>query len=336
MSELVFERAAWWPLALALPLVLLLLWAGIRGARRGVVRYGAAPLRRPGSALGRALRLTAIAGLGLVAWLDPRLGEETLKVERRGLDVVVAVDTSRSMLARDVPPNRLARAVRDVRSLLPALVGGDRVALLAFAGEPRLVCPPTHDIDAFRDLLLRLDTDTVPIGGTNIGATIRRALELVDDDDARSAVILLLTDGEDLGGEGVAAAAEAARRDVVVHTIGYGSTRGSKITLDEDGREVFLQDRSGAEVVSALDADGLRKVAERTGGEFVRADAMALPLVELKRKRLDPMLERSYDAGEEVVRRPRFQWVLLPAMLLLLVEIARHGRAIRGAAETAA
>src|SRR5690606_26008661 len=101
----------------------------------------------------------------------------------------------------------------------------------------------------------------------------------------------------------------------------YGSTQGSKITLDASGKETFLKDDGGAEVVSALDSEGLRELAAVTGGEFLRTDVMALPLVQLKAKRLDPMVKRAYEKGEETVFKTRFQWVLIPAMLLLFVEL---------------
>ena len=111
----------------------------------------------------------------------------------------------------------------------------------------------------------------------------------------------------------------------MVHAVGYGSTRGSKIILDQEGDESFLVSQEGQEVVSVLDTESLRGIAQATGGEFVRADVMALPLVELKAKRIDPMLKRVFEAGEDVMYKTRFQWVLLPAVLLLLFEFLTAG-----------
>ena len=110
-------------------------------------------------------------------------------------------------------------------------------------------------------------------------------------------------------------------------TVGYGSARGSKITVERGGKEEFLRDRDGNEVVSRMDPESLRKLAAVTGGEFVRAEAMALPLVELHEKRFVPMEKRAYDAGEESGKQARYQLVLLPLLVLLLLEIAfAHGR----------
>ena len=221
-------------------------------------------------------------------------------------------------------PNRVARlavAKRDVQTVLPGLTGGDRVGFVAFAGEARLVVPLTHDVDSFRQLMDQVDTSTVRKGGTDLAAAIRKSLQLVADRDQATSVIILMTDGEDLTGAGLQAAREARAAGVVVHAVGYGSTKGSKITLTASGSESFLRSDDGQEVVSSLDSEGLRRLAEATGGEFLRTDVMALPLVQLKNKRLDPMIKRAFDKGEETVYKTRFQWALIPAMLLLLLEL---------------
>lgn len=325
MSDLEWSRGFLWPWLLALPVVWALLWALFDRSRAAVARYGAAPARSGASPLWHALRLTVLVGLGLLCWMDPRSGDEQVTVERRGLDVVVCLDTSRSMLAGDMEPTRFTRALQDVRALLPALQGGDRVGLVVFAGLARTWIPLTHDLDSFRGLLAEVDTDVVKVGGTDLAAALRKALELADPDNRKTTVVLLLTDGEDLAGAGRQAAGELGAAGLVVHTVGYGSAMGSKITVPEQGREAFLRDAAGQEVVSRMDPDSLRKVAEATGGEFVRAEAMVLPLNELHRLRLLPMQKRSYEAGTDTDKQARYQWVLLPLLLLLLWEIAMAG-----------
>lgn len=325
MNELVWARGHLWPFLLLLPVVWALLWLVLDGGRRAMQRYGAPPLGRVTQPLWRSLRWTALLALGFVCWLDPRWGDEAVAVERRGLDVIFCLDVSRSMLASDQQPTRLERALRDVRSVLPELAGGDRVGLVVFAGEARLRVPLTHDLDSFLGLLDDVDTNDVAIGGSDLGAALRRAGELAADDDVATTVVLLLTDGEDLAGLGQQAAGELKERGLTVFSIGYGSALGSKITIERGGQQEFLRDRDGNEVVSRMDPDSLRDLAEVTGGEFLRADAMALPLVELHSKRLVPMQKRSYDAGEETAKQARYQWVLLPLVLLLWLEIAFAG-----------
>ena len=327
MSDFEFARAEQWPWLLALPVVWALLWLALDGSRRAMSRYGAAPLTPVSAPLWRSLRLTALLGLGMVCWLDPRWGEESVDVERRGLDLIFCLDTSQSMLARDMQPTRLDRAKRDIRSVLPLVEGGDRVGLVVFAGEARLWIPLTHDVASFEGLLDEVDTDIARVGGTDLAKALRRSLELADVDDVATTVVVLMTDGEDLEGAGQQAATELKDRDLTVFAVGYGSALGSKITVERGGKEEFLRDRDGNEVVSRMDPESLRKVAEVTGGEFVRAEAMALPLVELHEKRFVPMEKRAYDAGEESGKQARYQLVLLPLLVLLLLEIAfAHGR----------
>ncbi len=325
MNQLLWTRPELWPFLLLLPGVWFAVWALLRRARAGIDQYGAVFTERATRPSIRASVVTAIVACLLLTWMDPLYGEEQVAVERQGLDVIFCLDTSRSMLARDVEPYRLARAKRDMRSLLPELVGGDRVGLVCFAGQAKLVVPLTHDLDSFDFLLDEVDTQTVRKGGTDLAAALRKALKLTEEGFEQTTVIVMLTDGEDLGGAGRQAAQEVAQKGIVLHTIGYGSTRGSKITLEKESEESFLADDKGKDVVSILDVDGLRKMSRAAGGEFLRCDVVALPLVELKRKRMDPMLKRAYDAGEETLHQTRFQWALLPAVILLLIEVLLRG-----------
>lgn len=325
MNGLTWTRGELWPWLLLLPFAVAVAHLLLASGRRAARRYGALPTDAVASPLGRALRLGGILGLGFACWLDPRYGEETLPIERRGLDLIFCLDTSRSMLAKDLEPDRLARARGDIKAVLPLLAGGDRAALVVFAGEARIWIPLTHDLPSFVQLLDEVDTTLIPVGGTDVAAALRRARELAQPGEAATTAVVLLTDGEDLGGSGRVAAAELKEQGIRVHAIGYGSVHGSKITVSEDGKETFLRDRGGDEVVSKLDAQALRAIAEATGGEFVRADAMALPLRELYEKRIAPLQKRSFEQGEEKVMKARYQWVLLPLLLLLLYEIATLG-----------
>jgi Ca-activated chloride channel family protein len=317
MNEL-FTRPELWPfLLLAVPAWLLIWWL-VRQRSRARRHYGAPLEDRVPSPWGRATRVCLAGVLLCLTAMEPRHGKEQVKVERRGLDIIFCLDTSRSMLAQDMAPNRLARAKRDILSVLRDLAGGDRVGLVAFAGKAKVVVPLTHDMDSLRQLLDAVDTDTVPRGGTHIAAAVNSALDLISDDDYQTSVIIVLTDGEDHGGKAQQAARKCKDRDVILHAVGYGSTKGSKITLSGQGDEEFLKNNAGAEVVSALRSESLRQMSEVAGGEFLRADVTPLPLRELKTKRLDPLAKRSYEAGEETIYQSRFQWTLLPAILLLL------------------
>jgi Ca-activated chloride channel family protein len=332
-----FARADAWPLLLLVPLVGLAVHAVRTAAVRARARWSPEFADRAPGAFGSALRAASLTALLVLAWMDPRAGVETVRTERRGVDLVVCVDVSRSMLASDLPPSRLERAKRDLLALLGTMRGGDRIALVAFAGEARLLVPLTHDAGTLRAFVEDLDWQTVRVGGSDLAAAIDKGVEAIDPDaeaDRAAAAIVLLTDGEDLEGLARDAARAAGIHGVVVHTIGYGSARGSKITqTDEDGRESFVRSPSGDEVVTTLDADALRDVAEAgaVGGVFLRADAVPLPLLELREKRIDPAAEHVYDASTTERRRPQFQWLLLPALVLLAYEVfAAKGAGARG------
>ncbi len=325
MNGLEFTRVHLWPLLLALPPLFLLLLAALRSRTAAARRYGA-PTRDSVSAPSvRALRLVAIAALGLVCWMDPRLGEESLPVARRGLDLVFCLDTSRSMLAADMEPDRLSRAKSDIRAVMPKLVGGDRIGLVVFAGEARHWIPLTHDIPSFGRLLDEVDTSAVAVGGTDIGKALTKARELCQPEEAATTAIVLLTDGEDLSGQGVAVARELGREGIRVHAVGYGSKLGSKIRIQQGGEQSFLRGKDGTEVTSKLDTEGLRDICAATGGEFVRADAMALPLRELYDKRIEPLQKRTFEEGKETAKQARYQWALLPMLVLLLLDLIATG-----------
>lgn len=321
MNDFSFARPELWPWLLLTPLLWWGVYALLQLRVRARLAFGAELQGRLPQPWARATRLSAALLCLHLCVMEPRYGAETVQVERRGLDIIFALDTSRSMLARDAEPTRLAAARRDVLAVLPELRGGDRAALVAFAGRARRMVPLTHDMDSFRQLLEGVDENAVLQGGSDLAAALERCLALVEEANYNTSVIVLLTDGEDREGRARAMAGTAAERGVVVHAVGYGSPRGSKILLEVAGRQRFLTDDKGEDVVSSLDIDSLRAVVEETGGEFLQASRMVLPLQELKRKRLDPLSRRGFDPEEETVFKTRFQWVLLPAMLLLLIEM---------------
>ncbi len=329
-----FERLDLWPLLLALAaLAAAAAWCTSR--RRARTERVLAPDRlvhlapglSPGRRRVRFACVLATLATGVAAALDPVWGEEVLLVEQRGVDVVVALDVSRSMLARDVAPSRLERAKLEVAALA-ARARGDRLGLVVFAGEARLSVPLTHDLDTFRGLVEPVDPFSVRRGGTDLGRALDAATEALAEarGEARAGqyeVILLLTDGEDLEGRGLAAAKRAAAQGITIHCVGFGSTRGSKIALEGgSGGESFLTDDRGEEVVSAMDSESLRRMASESGGEFLRADAVPLPLLEIYDKRILPSARRVYDAQEQSSKKHRFQWLLFLAIPLGLVALA--------------
>jgi Ca-activated chloride channel family protein len=324
-----------WPGALPLLALVPLLWLLLRtfdGLRsRQLVRVvgpRAQHLARdlaPGQR--RLRRVLSWSGLlcALLAVMQPLWGEDVRKVEQRGVDMLVCLDVSRSMLARDLPPSRLLRARREIRALAER-VRGDRMGLVAFAGEARLTVPLTQDMDSFAGLVEMADPLSVRRGGTDLGAALDKAIEALEGQTGDHEAVLLITDGEDLEQKGLRAAEKCKEKKITVHCIGFGSAQGSKITVDGQTGESFLRDRSGKEVVSAMDPTSLRKIAETTGGEFIDAGTMPLPLLELYEKRILPMARKTFEAEERREKKNRFQWPLLAAFVLWILELCLTDR----------
>jgi Ca-activated chloride channel homolog len=255
--------------------------------------------------------------LALVAVLQPQWGAAEASSGERGIDVVVCLDVSRSMLAADMPPSRLERAKREVRALADR-ARGDRLGLVVFAGEPRLVVPLTEDVATFLELLGEVDPQSVERGGTDLGAALEAALEALPADHPESEAIVLVTDGEDLAGGGRRAAEACRARGVAVHAVGMGSSMGSKIPVE--GGSQFLRDRDGRDVLSAMDSTSLRAIAAAAGGEFVDASASPQPLVLLHDRRLRAMPRRPRGGDDRRETPNRFQWPLAAAVGLWLLE----------------
>lgn len=282
---------------------------------------------------GRArLRVALAAGAAFftaLALSGPVRGWTVREVQRKGLDLVVCIDTSRSMLVRDLRPDRLERARREVAGLLERL-RGDRVALIAFAGDAREVAPLTHDRTTLRALLETLTPEDNEQGGTDLGAALQRALSMFDGRSGAHEAIVVLTDGEDLEGQGLEIARTAAERGIRVFVVGMGTPEGGKIpVLRPDGREGFLTDSQGNEVISALHGESLAEIAAATGGEYLSTAQSVTPLEELYEKRVTRLEGVELGSGEEWVPHDRFQWALALAAACMLGELGLRERARR-------
>lgn len=321
-----------WILAL-LPLAAFAVWAAGAAGRRRVRLLGEQAARlQPGFRPSRRLLRDGLAllalGLVILAAAGPQWGRELREVNRRGVDVVIVLDTSRSMLAEDVRPNRLERAKREVRGLLDRMVG-DRVGLVTFAGDARRISPLTHDAATFRLFLDDVDTSSNRLGGTAIGEGLGLALDSFDADRPEQGVIVLLTDGEDHASDPPPSevAFKARARGIPIHVVAFGTRDGGTIPLVDRGSpagRTLLLDADGSPVVSRPDEDLLREIADVGQGEFLSTERTAFPLDELFEKRIlaMPGVARTVREAERGI--DRYQWVLALALLaLLLREVVR-------------
>jgi Ca-activated chloride channel family protein len=270
------------------------------------------------SPLKRNLRMVSLLGaiacviLGLA---KPRLGYRELEIKSKGRDVIIAIDTSRSMLSTDTVPTRLGRAKLIAQDLL-TLLKGDRVGLIAFAGNAFLQAPLTLDKGAVLTSLEDLDTNTIPKGGTDIASAIRMAMEAFGKGEGSSRALVLMTDGEELEASAVAAAKEASAAGVRIFTIGFGSPAGSLIPITSDsGQHDFVRDDGGRPVTSKMDASRLTEVAKETGGFYQPYGQDAAKII--YEKGIVPIEEQ--ERGMLSSRKPieRYAWPAGAALLFL-------------------
>ena len=261
------------------------------------------------------LRLAALTLL-VLALAGPKWGFHWQQMKRQGLDIIVAVDTSRSMLATDVKPDRLERAKLAVLDLVP-LLEGDRIGLVPFAGTAFLECPLTIDYAAFERSVRAVDVGIIPRGGTALARAIDTSLEGFESREGKYEALILITDGEDHEGDVQAAAERAKARGVKIFTIGIGTPDGELLPLGADG---FVKDRSGQVVKSRLDEKTLEEIALTTGGAYVHGIGPTLGLDQVFRDHIAPMERREVASALQRQYEERFQVPLALALIVLLLE----------------
>ena len=271
----------------------------------------------------RAKRVLFTLGIGLlfVALARPQAGFEWQETHRKGLELLFAVDTSKSMLAQDMKPDRLTRAKLGVKDLV-AKLKGDGVGLVAFAGNAFLQCPVTLDYDAFRESLDALDTTTIPLGGTDMAAAIRESEAVFKTRTTSEKILVLITDGEDLGGEGIAAAQAAAKKGIKIFTVGVGGASGELVPVpNENGGSDFAKDENGQFVKSHLDEETLKKIAEATGGMYQPLGTQGEGLTKIYEEGLAAFAREDLSSRQAKVPLEKFYWPLLAALLCLVGEM---------------
>lgn len=325
----------WW-LLLVPGLAGLLLYA-LRTRRRIEQRHFASAQgqlmiagRSPGLRAARGVLLVLGVACVVVALARPQYGSRTRMLRKRGVDVVVALDFSKSMLARDVKPSRIDRAKAELMRFISEL-GGDRIGLVAFAGET-MEFPMTVDYSAAALFFRELGPYDMPVGGTAIGRALtsaKRLLERASGGEAkatedRARVVILMTDGEDHEGDPVAAAKELGDSGARVFVVGIGSRSGEPVpTYANDGTWTgYLRDEAGNPVVSALTADNekqLQEIASVGNGKYIRAGegSVGMEAIRLEMRR---MKQAELEARRITVHEERYAMVLLLGFLLILLE----------------
>jgi Ca-activated chloride channel family protein len=331
-------------LLLGVPVLVALYVLTFRLRRRALAALGDLPLLRRlvrGADTERrvikAVLVVAAFVFLVLALARPQWGAREETVSRRGVDVILAVDTSLSMLAEDVRPSRLVQARAAVSSFID-LLRGDRVGLVAFAGAAYVACPLTLDYAAAGLFVDLLDTGLLPVQGTGIAQAIRTATRAFTATERRHRVLVLITDGEDHEGDVEAAARAAAAEGIVIYTVGVGSPAGEPIPLRNARGDVigYKEDRDRRKVTSRLGEAPLEAIALATGGKYFRSTPEGIELQKVYEE-IAAMDQRTMQGRMTTVHEERYQVPLLVALLLLGLEAAiPERRGTRDASESGA
>lgn len=252
------------------------------------------------------------------ALVRPQFGVKMEMIERKGVDIIVALDISRSMLAEDIAPNRLDRAKHEIAKFID-LLKGDRIGLIVFAGESFLQCPLTLDYGAAKMFLDVVDTDWIQVQGTALSQAIKQASESFQSKQKKHKVLVILSDGEDHEGDAVKAAKEAAREGVKIYTVGIGSENGVPIPVRKSGSSlIYKKNKDGNLVMSKLDPLVLEKISLEGNGKYFHAGTN-LDLAHIYNE-IYAMEKKDLGMNKVAIYEERYQIFLLIALLFLTAE----------------
>ncbi len=321
------ESSSWlWGL-LWLPVLILAYWLFLQWRQAAIKRFGEWNLveklmdgfsakRQHLKFLLWLLTITFII-LGLT---NPQLGTRLEKVKRQGVDVVIALDVSKSMLAQDITPNRLERSKQFISKLLSRMAD-DRIALIIFAGNAYMQMPLTIDYSAAKLFLNTISTEIVPTQGTAIGEAIDLASQAFDSEEDKFKTLIIITDGENHEKGAITAAEDAREMGVLTYTVGVGSKDGGPIPIFRGKRITdYVRDKSGGTVVSKLNVDMLKDVAKAGNGQFFQLTNGTREIDNILDE-LSGMEKKEFEDRVFTDFEDQFQWLLGPALLLLIANL---------------
>lgn len=254
----------------------------------------------------------------IIVLARPQFGSKIEDVKKEGVEVIIALDVSNSMLAEDIQPFRLERAKQAISRLVDNLEN-DRIGLIVFAGDAYTQIPVTTDYVSAKMFLSSIGPEIVPKQGTAIGAAIDLGIKSFSPGEGKSKAMVVITDGENHEDNPVEAAEEAAKAGVVIHTIGIGSTGGVPIPMNTGGRRDYLKDAEGNTVISRLDEEILKRIAVTTSGTYVRASNTNIGLDEIFND-IRKMKTQELESTVYTEYNDQFQIFAAIALLLLLVD----------------
>jgi Ca-activated chloride channel homolog len=257
------------------------------------------------------------AAFCILSLMRPQWGFKWQETIKSGIDIFLAVDVSKSMLASDIKPDRLSRSKLAIKDLVTRLKG-DRMGLIAFAGTSFVQCPLTTDYNGFILTLDSLDANTIPYGGTSISSAIKAAIDAYKGISVNDKVLVLITDGEGHDANAMDAVRQAKEKGITIFCIGIGTTEGELIPIiDPSGKKTFLKDSQGNVVKTRLNEGMLKDIALATGGSYVRASGTDFGLERIYNDRLAKMQKTDRGTQMSKIYYERFQLPLLIAFFIL-------------------
>lgn len=309
-----------------IPVLLILLIYILYTRRRALDRYGnrevlsqLMPEVAPSKPVFKYLVLLGALILFILGIARPQFGSRLREVKREGVEIIIALDVSNSMMAEDLPPNRLERAKQSISKLVDRLVN-DRIGLIVFAGDPYVQVPITTDYVSVKLFLESISTEIVPKQGTAIGAAIEMGMKSFTQAENSSKALIIITDGENHEDDAVQSARMAAEKGITVHTIGIGSSEGSPIPIPEPGgQKAYRKDKQGEVVITKLNERMLQEVAAAGNGVYIRSSDSRIGLNtifdEINKMEKQEMDAKIYSDFDE-----RFQYLFGAGLLLLIIE----------------
>lgn len=257
--------------------------------------------------------------------MNPQVGSKLEKVKREGIEIMIAIDVSNSMLSEDIKPSRLESAKHAINNLIDKLYN-DKIGIVLFAGDSFLQLPLTTDYSAAKLLLSTVSTDLIPTQGTAIGSAIELSMESFSKETKTGKALIIITDGENHEDDALSMAKEANEKGITISTIGMGTEEGGPIPLYKNGQRVdFIKDGSGNVVVTKLDASMLSQLAAAGNGEFIRASNAGVDMKEI----IDNMQHLEKEQFESKIftdYEDRFQLFLGISLFLLVLEFLISSR----------
>ncbi len=324
-----FDNPTYLYLLILIPLLVVFYYWAASKRGRNLSRFGNPALVSRGAGVSQGLRtlksslMVTGATFLILTLAGPQWGATLEKIERQGVDVIVALDTSLSMLAQDIKPSRLRKAKHEINELIDMLQG-DKIGIVVFAGTSYTLCPLTLDYSAAKMFVETISTDIVPEPGTAIADAIEASVDNFDEKENKYKVLILMTDGEDHGKakgfDPVQIAEEASEQGVVIYTVGMGSPSGEPIPLEaKHGGVEYKRDKAGEVVMSKLAEKDLQEIALASGGKYYRVSADEFDLAKIYQK-VAGMDKKTYEEEYHVRYEDRFQWPLAIAVLCFVAE----------------